>query len=61
MTYWPDKKLAEDHYEDLKKVYARLEHDSNCNAYRLKVVKSIMEASEMESKQKGIPGADFIQ
>lgn len=60
MTYWPEKKLAEDHLVDLKKVYARLEHDPNCNAYRLKVVKNILDGTEAETKRKK-EGGDFIQ
>ena len=51
MTYWPDSKTAEDHYQDLTKVYARLLTEG-VEGERLKTVKRIMDASDIERKLK---------
>jgi F0F1-type ATP synthase membrane subunit b/b' len=48
MTLWPDKKTAEDHLADLKRVRESLPEDANKN--RVKTIDSLIEKTEKEIK-----------
>jgi len=52
LTYWPDSKTAEDHYQDLLKVHDRVSKEVGANAERVKMIKRILDASDIERNIK---------
>lgn len=58
---WEDKDTAEAHYQDLLRVKARLEKESDVNEYRMKTINDMINIADSERNSEKREKVEFYR
>lgn len=58
---WEDKDTAEAHYQDLLRIKARLEKESDVNEYRMKTIKDMINIADSERNSEKREKVEFYR